>query len=49
MPFQYLKKEVSNKVDLLHADKHQSFLEHFLQRDTITIDGHDQSFSKYSK
>ena len=34
---QYLKKEVRDKVDFLHADKHESFL----QGDTIIIDGHD--------
>ena len=42
---QYLKKEVIDKVDFLHADKHQSFL----QGDAIIINGHDQAFSKYSK
>ena len=31
MPLQYLKKEVGDKVDFLHADKHQRFL----QIDTI--------------
>ena len=51
MPLQYLKKEVRNKVDFLHADKHQDFPQFnlntfygnqsFLQSDTIIIDGHD--------
>ena len=27
MPLQYLKKEVRDDVDFLHADKHQSFLQ----------------------
>ena len=27
MALQYLKKEVRDEVDLLHADKHQSFLQ----------------------
>ena len=27
MSLQYLKKEVSDEVDFLHADKHQSFLQ----------------------
>ena len=26
MPLQYLKKEVTDEVDVLHADKHQNFL-----------------------
>ena len=50
---QHLKKEVSDAVDFLHADKHQSFLkvEHFgrkrfLQGDIIAIDGHDLKFAK---
>ena len=45
MSLQYLKNEVKDEVDLLYADKRQSFL----QGDTITIDGHDLAFSKYSK
>ena len=60
MSLQYLKKEVRDEVDLLDADKHQSFLQvdfnilgsgHqiFLQDDTIIIDGYDQALSKYSK
>ena len=43
MSLQYLKKEVRDEVDFLHADKHQSFL----QGDTIIIDGHDQAVTKY--
>ena len=50
MFLQYLKKEVRDEVDFLHADKHESFLQvdfnilsikSFLQVDTIVIDGHD--------
>ena len=37
MSLQYLKKEVRDEVEFLHADKHQSFL----QGDTIITDGHD--------
>ena len=43
MSFRYLKKEVRDEVNLLHAD------ESFLQGDTVIIDDHDQAFSKYSK
>ena len=42
---QYLKKEVSHKVDFLHADKHESFL----QFDTMIFDGHGQAFPKFPK
>ena len=42
---QYLKKEVSDEVDFLHADKHESFL----QIDTMIFDGHDQVFPKFPK
>ena len=50
MFLQYLKKEVRDEVDFLHADKHESFLQVdfnilsikiFLQVDTVIIDGHD--------
>ena len=27
IPLQYLKREVSDEVDFLHADKHQGFLQ----------------------
>ena len=37
---QYLKKEVRDKVDFVHADKH----ERFLQIDTMIFDGDDQAF-----
>ena len=37
---QYLKKEVSDEVDFLHADKHESFL----QIDTMIFDVDDQTF-----
>ena len=51
---QYLKKEVRDKVDFFHADKHEVsyqlnstlWASNFLQGDTIIIDGHDQGFSK---
>ena len=33
MSLQYLKKEVSDEVDFLHADKHKSFL----QLDTMVL------------
>ena len=42
---EYLKKEVSDEVDFLHADKHESFL----QIDTMIFDGDDQAFPKFSK
>ena len=41
---QHLKKEMSDEVDCLHADKHQSFL----QVDTIFFDGFGQACPKYS-
>ena len=40
-----LKKEVSDEVDFLHADK----LERFLQIDTMTFDGDGQAFPKFPK
>ena len=42
---QYLKKEVRDKVDFLHADKHESFL----QIDTMIFDGDGQAFPKFPK
>ena len=45
IPLQYVKKEVSDKVDYLHADKHESFL----QIDTIIFDGDGQAFPKFPK
>ena len=38
---QYFKKEVRDKFDVLHANKHQIFL----QVDTISFDGHSQACS----
>ena len=35
MPLQYLEKEVRDKVDFLHGDKHQSFLQ--VDFNTLTI------------
>ena len=58
MSLQYLKKEVKDKVDFLHADKHQSFLKLYFNTlgikvsykvDIIIINGHDPGFSNYSK
>ena len=58
MSLQYLKKEVKDEVDFLHADKHQSFLKIYFDTfaikvsykvDIIIINGHDQAFSNYSK
>ena len=58
MSLQYLKKEVKDEVDFLHADKHQSFLKVYFNTlgikvsykvDIIIINGHDQTFSNYSK
>ena len=55
---QYLEKELSDKVDFLHADKHQSFLKvyfnfldikGFYKVDIIIINGHDHAFLNYSK
>ena len=55
---QYLNKEVKDEVAFLHADKHQRFLKVYFNTldikvsykvDIITINGHDQTFSKYSK
>ena len=56
---QYLKKEVREEVDFLHAYlyKHEfptSWFQHFghqsfAQDNTIIIDDHDQALSKYSK
>ena len=54
MFLQYLKKEVKDEVDFLHADKHQSFLivyfntmgiKGFHKVDIIIINEHDQAFS----
>ena len=42
---QYLQKKVSDEADLLHAHRHESFL----QIDTMIFDGDDQSFPKFPK
>ena len=42
---QYLKKEVSDEVDFLHADKDESYL----PIDTIIFDGDGQPFPKFPK
>ena len=58
MSLQYLKKEVKDEVDFLHADKHQSFLKVYFNTlgikvsykvGIIIINGHDQAFSNYAK
>ena len=57
MPLQYVKKEVRDEVDFLHADKHQNDLQvdfnnlsdtiqRFLQGDTIIIDEYDERILK---
>ena len=53
MSLQYLKKEIKDEVDFLHASKHQSFLKVCLitlginvsYKVSIIISGHDQAFS----
>ena len=42
---QYLKKEVSDEVDILHVDKNESYL----QIDTVIFDGFGQAFPKFPK
>ena len=42
---QYLKKEVSDEVDFLHADMHESFL----QIDAMVFDGEWSTIPKYPK
>ena len=58
MSLQYLKKEVKDEVDFLHADKHQSFLKVYFNTlsievsckvDMIIINEDDQAFSNYLK
>ena len=55
MPLQYFNKEVRGEVDCLPANKHQSFLQVNFNitgikvGDIVISDGHDQTFSKYSK
>ena len=58
MSLQYLKKEAKVEVDFLRADKHQSFLKDdfntlgikiFYKVYIVIINGHDQTFSNYSK
>ena len=41
----YLKKKVSDEVDILHADEQESFL----QMDTMIFDGDDQAFPRLLK
>ena len=42
---QHLKKEVSDGVDFLHTDNHESFL----QIDTMIFDEVDQALPNFSK
>ena len=42
---QYLEKEVSDEVDILHADKHESFL----KIDSMIFEGDGQSSPKFPK
>ena len=42
---QYFKKELSDEIDFLHADKHESLL----QIDTMILMGDDQAFPKFPK
>ena len=58
MSLQYLKKEVKDVVDFLHADKHLSFLKVYFNTlgikvsykvDVIIINRHDQVYSNHSK
>ena len=42
---QYVKRELIDKVDFLHADKHESFL----QIHSMIFDGNGQAFSKFQK
>ena len=42
---QYLKENVSDEVDFLHADKYESFA----QIDTIVFDGDGQALPKFPK
>ena len=42
---QYLKKVMSDEVDFMHADQHESFL----QIDTIVFDGDGQAFPEFLK
>ena len=47
---QYLKKEVNDEVDFLHAGKHQSGLQVGYKVILISItDKHDEAFSNCSK
>ena len=58
MSLQYLRKEVKDEVDFLHAEKHQSVLKFYFNTlgikvsykiDIIISNGLDQAFSNYSK
>ena len=42
---QYVKKEVTDKIDFLHVDKRESSL----QIDTMIFDGDGQAFPKFQK
>ena len=42
---QYFKKEVSDEIDFLHTDKHESFL----QIDTMNFAWDSQTFPRFPK
>ena len=42
---QYIKKEVSDEIDILHVDKNESFL----QIDIMILDGDGQAFLRFQK
>ena len=45
IPLQYIQKEVSDEIDFLHVDNHESSL----QINIMISDGHSQTFSKSPK
>ena len=45
LSLQYHTKEVRDEVDILHANKYESFL----QVDTMIFDGNGQAFPKFPK
>ena len=51
MSLQYLKKEVKDKIDFLHADKHQNFLQVDCNKVVLLLlmGMQEQAFSNYSK
>ena len=45
IPLQYIQKEVSDEIDFLHIDNHESSL----QINIMISDGHSQTFPKFPK